>query len=72
MPSQWKQTPHGEWVREGVGVVLGIQDRLWFAYPSYDSGRLGPFRSREEAADALEASWRYPQQRAVDAGGRVC
>jgi hypothetical protein len=46
--------PNGEWVREGVGVVLGVLDRLWFAYPVGDSGRLGPFRSREAAARAVE------------------
>jgi len=51
---RWQRTPYGEWVCDGVGVVVSIQGRLWLGY-SADGSRVGPFLTLPQAALALEA-----------------
>ena len=53
-PQRWQRTPYGEWVCDGVGVVVSIGGRFWMAY-SMDGLRLGPYLSMPQAALALEA-----------------
>jgi hypothetical protein len=50
----WRRSSHGEWVCEGVGVVVSIFGKLWYAYSS-EGARLGPFVSQVRATEALEA-----------------
>jgi hypothetical protein len=53
-PGRWQRTRYGEWVCDGVGVVVSLQGRLWLGY-STDGKRLGPFLTMPQAALALEA-----------------
>jgi hypothetical protein len=50
----WRQNHYGEWVCEGLGVVVSIHEKLWLAY-SAEGTRLGPFLTLPRAAAALEA-----------------
>jgi hypothetical protein len=52
--SEWRKSHHGEWVCDGVGVVVSVFDRLWYAY-SAEGSRLGPFATLPGATQALEA-----------------
>jgi hypothetical protein len=49
----WRQTPHGEWIADGVGIIVGAQDHLWYGYPEQTNVRLGPFPDRKSAERAL-------------------
>jgi hypothetical protein len=51
---RWVRSQYGEWVCDGVGVVVSLQGRLWLGYAT-DGTRMGPFRTMPQAALALEA-----------------
>ncbi len=51
---QWRRSPHGEWVCDGIGVVVSVLGKLWYAYSS-EGARLGPFATLPRATQALEA-----------------
>jgi hypothetical protein len=51
---EWRRNPHGEWVCDGLGVVVSVLDRLFYAY-SVEGARLGPFATLPGATQALEA-----------------
>ena len=52
--SGWRTTPHGEWVRDHVGLVARVEGRGWYAYPFRSGLPAGPFESNDEAMRALE------------------
>ena len=50
---KWRRSPHGEWVCDGIGVVVSVLGKLWYAY-SWEGARLGPFVTLPRATEALE------------------
>ncbi len=63
----WRETPEGQWWEDDLGVVIGVQGTVWFAYPERGCGRIGPFASLLEAQRAVERQERGSQVDATPA-----
>jgi hypothetical protein len=52
--AELRQSPHGEWVRDGVGILVRATAGQWYAYPFGEAIGLGPFPTALAALRALE------------------
>ena len=50
----WRRTIHGEWIRDGLGLVAHAEASGWFAHPIGGGPPLGPFTDENTAKSALE------------------
>lgn len=54
---EWRQTLHGEWLCDELGVILWMRDQSWFGYAFVSGARFGPYGDFDEAkvriADAM-------------------
>ena len=56
--NEWRETPHGEWICDGVGILARRHEAGWFAYLLADGLTLGPFPTLDEAKRAIVSAHR--------------
>jgi hypothetical protein len=61
--ASWRRTMHGEWIRDGVGLVAYAEAFGWFAHPFGGGPPLGPFADENAAKSALEREEETEAQR---------